>query len=782
MRKLARFARIRSLEEIRTRAAQEISKRLDLARCLLGLGFESNELKSERPPGKTPRFFFSSDDVPKISAALREHLTEQSTRIVSNAEQICRGRFDLLGFENLNFDSPINWHLDPVHKKCAPRRIWYQVPYLDTAQVGDSKIIWELNRHQHLVTLAKAYCLTGENHFVQRILDTWTDWQRENPYPFGINWASSLEVGFRSLSWLWVWHLLEGSGAGTDKFREQLWRSLSVHGRHIETYLSTYSSPNTHLLGEVVAMFFLGVLCPELQRAAVWRDKGWQMIKEQSTRQVLLDGMHFEQSTYYHTYALDFLLHARVLAARNGIEIPEEFDDTLKLMLEWLSGVGQCGIAPRFGDDDGGRVFDGRRNRAQHLLDPLCTGAVLFRCPDWKAVAGALREETIWLLGPQAASEYRNLKNVDAKVLSQCFADSGTYVMAEDDGPRQQLTIDAGRQGAFSSGHGHADALSVHLSIGGREWLADPGTYSYLPGSGNRNAFRGTAAHNTLIADRLDQAVSTGSFSWKALPRVTRTSWASTAKFEFWEGQHDGYCRLPSPVVHRRSVFHLRPDFWFLHDWVLGEGSHQLDIAWHFAPELVVRAQTPSGCVVADPDGAQLALLAAGEGAGRVERGWYSAVYGSKEPALVFRYSQTAVVPCTMATLIIPNFDKLRQFGTLEKVRTSCLASGPYSYRYITQEKIHQWVFANGGKPWQVESLSSDARVVYCRFVEGGHLDRLFLSGGTFFRFDQKVLFEAREATVAYEWEANTVPSGDLGLSDDSVLPSMRNPLVRSRQ
>jgi len=29
-------------------------------------------------------------------------------------------------------------------------------------------------------------------------------------YPLGINWASSLEVGFRSLSWLWVRHLCEG--------------------------------------------------------------------------------------------------------------------------------------------------------------------------------------------------------------------------------------------------------------------------------------------------------------------------------------------------------------------------------------------------------------------------------------------------------------------------------------------------------------------------------------------------------------------------------------------
>ena len=779
MRKLGGLARVRSVEEIRTRAAQEIWKRSDLVRHLLGLRFESAEQKSGPFSARASCFFFSRDDVPRISAALRRHLPEQSRQIVSNAEGICRREFDLLSFEKLNFGDPINWHFDPVHKKRAPRLIWYKVPYLDTGKIGDSKIIWELNRHQHLVMLAKAYCLTGESRFVQEILDQWGNWQRENPYPLGINWSSSLEVGFRSLSWLWVWHLLEGSGAGSGSFKEQLWRSLSLHGRHIEVYLSTYSSPNTHLLGEAVAMFFLGVLCPELRRAAIWRDKGWRIIKEESRRQVLSDGAHFEQSTYYHTYALDFFLHARILAARNGIEVPAEFDDTLKRMLEWLAGVGQCGIAPRFGDDDGGRVFDGRRNRGEHLLDPLSTGAVLFRRSDWRAIVGAIREETIWLLGPQAVSGYENLTGVEPRVSSRRYAESGTYVMAEDDGHRQQLTVDAGRQGAFSAGHGHADALSVHLSIDGREWLADPGTYSYLPGADNREAFRCTAAHNTLLVDRLDQAISAGAFGWKALPQVAATSWVSTEKFEFWEGQHTGYCRLPSPVVHKRSVFHLRPGFWIFHDWALGEGLHQLDTAWHFGPEITVKPETANGCVGADPNGAQLALVIAGEGSGCVERGWYSAAYGSKEPAFVFRYSQTAALPSAIATLIFPNPAKLGQLGTLERVEASGRQSGVYSYRYIAQATTHQWVFANGDEPWRVGSLASDARVAYCRVLEG-RLDCLLLSGGTFFRFDQKVLFEAPEAATAYEWEANSASSSDLSLADDSQ--PIRNSLVRSRE
>lgn len=770
-------------EELRTRAAQEICKRWDLLGHLVGRSFEP--VPNRRfPRTSDAKFFFSSNDISGIAAALRKSMPNECAGIVEYAEQVCRGEFDLLGFKKLSFGSPINWHLDPVRGKCAPGRIWYRVPYMNPEETGDSKVIWELNRHQHLVTLAKAHCLTGESRFVQEIYCQWDAWHRDNPYPVGINWASSLEVGFRALSWLWTWHLLKDTAVHASDFKQRLWRSLAVHGRHIELYLSTYSSPNTHLLGEVVALFFLGLLCPELDRSSIWKATAWRFIEQESKRQVLADGMHFEQSTYYHVYALDFLLHARLLAARNGMEISADFDDALVRMLDWLGLVGQCRALPHFGDDDGGRVFDGRRNRGEHLLDPLSTGAILFRRSDWKAVAGALREETLWLLGSQAVADYENLKGVVAKVRSQEFADSGTYVMTEDDGARQQLTVDAGRQGAFSSGHGHADALSVHLSINGREWLVDPGTYSYLPGAGNREAFRGTAAHNTLLVDRVDQAISTGPFSWKALPEVVATSLASTGKFEFWEGQHSGYRRLPNPVLHKRSVFHLRSGFWFFHDRVLGQGPHHLEVAWHFGPEIALKKQATDGCFVADPEGIELALLTAGEGSGRVEQGWYSPVYGSEQQVLLFRYSQNSTAPSAIATVILPEPEKFGKLGTLAKVGADCEQSDAHSYRYIAQGKTHQLVFADGAKPWQIGPLASDARLLYCCFLDGGQLCRFFLSSGTFFRFGGKLLFEAPQTAAAYEWEgeARSDLSGDHGLPDDSTLQPMPNSFVRSRK
>src|SRR5256886_3486356 len=154
-----------------------------------------------------------------------------------------------------------------------------------------------------------------------------------NPYPLGINWESSLEVAFRSVSWLWVYYLLADCPLLPPDFGPVLSQGLALNGTYIERYLSTYFSPNTHLLGEAVALLMIGTFCSQLSSANRWRDKGWRIVLEEADRQVRADGMHFEQSLYYHVYALDFFLHARLTAIHNGWENPPHFDHILEKML-----------------------------------------------------------------------------------------------------------------------------------------------------------------------------------------------------------------------------------------------------------------------------------------------------------------------------------------------------------------------------------------------------------------------------------------------------------------
>src|SRR5262249_15564773 len=142
-----------------------------------------------------------------------------------------------------------------------------------------------------------------------RQIDSWLE---ANPYLRGINWASALEVAFRALSWGWFWQL--ASDEMPETARKRFLNSLYQHGRYLENNLSVYFSPNTHLLGEAVALHALGTWFPEWPRAQRWREKGGCVVEEAMRRQVRNDGSHFEQSVYYQVYALDFFLLYRSLA------------------------------------------------------------------------------------------------------------------------------------------------------------------------------------------------------------------------------------------------------------------------------------------------------------------------------------------------------------------------------------------------------------------------------------------------------------------------------------
>jgi len=483
----------------------------------------------------------------------------------------------------------------------------------------------------------------------------WQHWHVENPYPIGINWASSLEVAFRSLSWLWIYFLLSDSAAMPTGFRDELLGRLAVAGRHIELYLSTYFSPNTHLLGEAVALFFIGTLCPEIPIAKRWQQSGWQIVQQEAERQVRSDGLHFEQSAYYHVYALDFFLHAAVLASVNQVLIPTQFEVILERMLEALSVLARGGRVPHFGDDDGGRVFDPSRNRARHLLDPLATGAVLFGRGDFKALVDGPREETLWLLGEAGINEFDRIPSTPPVPNSTAFQASGIYVLTGDDSERQ-LVIDAGPQGAHTAGHGHADALSITASDGLCALLIDSGTFEYVGSGAERNRFRGTSAHNTLVVDGCDQAEPKGPFSWASLPRAQAEGWIAGKTFDLFGGSHDGYSRLPNPVVHRRLVFSLKSRFWLVRDEAVGSGRHQLDLFWHLNPEL--RATNGrEGRFQGDRQSLSIITVEDHGWTSCIEEQPGSPVYGRKEGHTVVHFATKMQLPGEFLTLVLAEGD-----------------------------------------------------------------------------------------------------------------------------
>jgi len=691
---LRRLARM-SWHEIWTRGRQAAAKRTDVLYHRFGMASFRTTADGSRRLGK---FFCDTSAVPAITEIIRRRMPDEARAIVAEADAVLNGRFRLLGYQNLGFGDDIDWSLDPVHARSLPLAPWPSIPYLNFDVAGDHKVIWELSRHQFLVTLARAYRITGEEHYAGAARELWQDWQRKNPYPLGVNWASTLEVAYRALSWMWTAFLLEGTAAGTPEFQSDIARETERAGLYIDRYLSTYFSPNTHLLGEAVVLFLIACRYPGLRHAARWRDSVWAVIDQACTTQVRPDGFYFEQSTYYHVYALDLFLCARLTAARNGIAIPELLDATIRRMSSAIAELSVAGVLPRYGDDDGGRLFDSSRNSPAQMLDPLPVTAVLYRDAAVKSASAGLTEETLWLLGPESERVFDSLPSAPPAVRSTALKESGFYSLVGPGESPAQLFVDAGEQGSLAAGHGHADALSVQLAWRGRLWLVDPGTCWYLGPDSRRTEFRGTAAHNTVTVDGRDQADPATPFSWGILP-VTRTEeWVTGNGFDLYHGQHTGYQRLDAPVTHHRWVVRAGESLWLVRDVLTGQGEHEIGVHWHFHPDLNV---TATGSRVIASDGSHTLTLVS-DRVCAVEAGEYSPVYGQCIPAPVARTRFRSECPAETAAAIA--LDAPAPDATLR-----LLQNEPIVYEYVCGGDRKLFCFGTGGGPWTFEGWETDA-------------------------------------------------------------------------
>jgi uncharacterized heparinase superfamily protein len=573
--------------------------------------------------------FPAMDQPAEAAATLRTLWPLEAEHLVTAAEHALSGRFDLLGHRELSFGDPIDWQLDPLSGRRAPLVHWSRLPYLDFDAVGDHKLVWELNRHQHFVTLAQASALTGEERFTHGLLAQLTDWIDANPPKLGMNWASSLEVAFRAISWTWALYLVRSSPALTPELFRRVLGMLYVHARHLEVHLSTYFSPNTHLTGEALGLVYLGTHFPELRDAQRWVRRGEEILFAELGRQVRPDGVYFEQSSYYHRYTADFYLHLALLRRQAGEALDERLAGALEALLDHIVALMRPDRRwPLIGDDDGGRLLMLKRRDANDFRDTLALGGALLERPDYCFGAGAPAPELVWLLGSGGPARFERMGMRQPAVPDQ-YPDGGYFVMR--DGWTTQanyLVVDCGPLGGLNGGHGHADTLAVEVSAHGRPMLVDPGTYTYVAPVAERDAFRASPAHSTVtVAGRSSSRPATP-FRWARRAEARLLRWQATSEWTLFEGEHDGYADLVPPAVHRRAILFVPHRCWIVRD-SIGSPGHPFEARWHAAPGLAVELSGNRACTLRDATGTAL-LIAASAGTMSVEESWCSPGFGAR--------------------------------------------------------------------------------------------------------------------------------------------------------
>ena len=636
-----------SLQELRERAAQKVSALSerhglsDLAKLPSDARFAAL-LKSDFIGSKSESSFFPSQN---IIPAFKSRWPEMAQRIVERANRIAQGKFDLLGFKNLDFGDPIDWHLEPTSNKRIPLVHWSKLDYLDADVAGDKKVTWELNRHQYFVTLGQAYWLTGDERYAHTLevhLDSWMD---ANPPKLGINWASSLEVAFRSMSWLWAFQFFKSSKTLKPETLKRAWKFLYLNARHLESYLSTYFSPNTHLTGEALGLFFLGTLLPDFKEAKRWQDLGYGILIEQLATHVRRDGVYFEQTSYYHRYTTDFYLQFLLLARANHFDLPRQVEESLVLLLDHLMYLTRPdGTTPLFGDDDGGRLTMLDDRPANDFRSTLAIGAVVLNRGDYKFVADGAAESLLWLLGAAGWERFESLEAKQPKETSKAFREGGYFVM-RDGWTREAnyLLFDCGPHGSLACGHAHADALAIDVAARGQTSLVDPGTYTYTGAKEFRDWFRSSHAHNTVTLDGASSSAPAGAFSWNTIAQCSLRQWISEEHYDFVSGEHDGFKHLQSPATVIRAILFVKHGYWVVQDTLLSSDGHQADVRFHFD--------------LAEENGSSLNIQCFGNGQFVEEEGWVSHCYGQKEPAKVLRFNGVLQGGDKVYTFLLPKTD-----------------------------------------------------------------------------------------------------------------------------
>jgi hypothetical protein len=536
---------------------------------------------------ESPAYLFSSTDKAPLVNLWHKNYPVEAALIVKEADDICMCKFDLLGTQYcFSRADDIAWHYDAATQQHWP--LWF-VDQIDRwfwpdQTYGDYRPLWELNRHQYFITLGKAYWLTGDEKYAETCAAHMLSWIHANPCGFGLNWYSALEIGLRLIAWTLAFHFFRSSSHFIQLAGPTFLQSLYQQATYLRQHLTlNWAVRNNHIIGEAAALTYVGAVFDEFVEAQEWRDTGLCILQAELLEQTYPEGVNREQAPAYHRFVLDFLLLLIALSRRGALPPLLQMETLVEKMLVYV----MCVMTPAYdlpllgdADDARGVCLSRQDNRTR---EALAVGAVLFQRPDFKHMAQHFEEGAFWLLGAAGLNAFQALTGEPPPLPSRSFTQAGQYILRSGWTPESDYALfrcgEFGLGGESHCAHAHCDLLSPIVWVRGQSLLIDPGTYSYR--GPWRDRLRSTRAHNSIMIDGEEQAQAAGPFSWRHVPH---------ARCEAWETERVVGSLNSRGVAIQRELTHPRLGAWRIVDRINGIGTHAIEWAFHFAPQVKLLA------------------------------------------------------------------------------------------------------------------------------------------------------------------------------------------------
>ncbi len=579
----------------------------------------------ERSPG---RFFFAPGRLPVLPSDWAEDAVRAGGAVLSGRPRLAGHRAADLGF-------PFDWLVNPhTGVRADSRAHWSDLDGFENTP-GDVRVLWEPARFGWVYALGRACAAVRGGRYGEAFWTLLESWRAANPPNLGPHWQDGQECALRLQALCFGLYAFWSDPSTSPERVQRLAQTVALHAERIEGNLGfARTQMGNHAVSEAAALYTAAVLFPEFSRASPWRRLGLRVLDDEARLHNRSDGTYAQHSMNYHRLMLHEYLWVLRLAELNGDRLAPETVEKLDRATEFLYLLQdeRSGRLPNYGPNDGSLVLplDG----CDFLDYRPVIGAMHHQIHRERLYApGPWDEDLLWLFGPASHEAPRVARPRPSARLDQ----GGYYTL------RGLETWGMVRCHTFRNRPNQSDLLHLDLWWRGQNVLRDSGSYLYNAPEPWRDWFTSTAAHNTVQIAGQDQMVKVRRFSWAYLARarVRVVRCAGVDGFDYFEGEHEGYQRLPGRITHRRAVARIGDRAWLVVDDVLGTGRSTIRAFWHLldAPWTSethrLCLDTASGPVALSfltPGASSTLHVARGE-EGRQPLGWESQRYGERVPA-----------------------------------------------------------------------------------------------------------------------------------------------------
>ncbi len=507
-----------------------------------------------------------------------------------------------------------------VPVKLLPPITWEEDPYNDA--------YWRFNFYSLRFTkdLLYAGIETGNRIYYDKLLEiinSFIDSGMDGTY----SWKDDHAVAWRTMALTNTWFKLHEQNALSNQTSTEILQALKVHGDFLMD--TEHYEPNfNHGISEAAALLYLATSCPDMPGADLFLSTAKERLAKQLDSIIDNDGILVENSPFYHLYSLELLREINRYAIQHNITVSDKFDSKIEEMISYVTYI----LQP---------------NREVPML-----GASIERKVN---LAGQYKEMAMsdpYLL-------YVLTQGKQGKVppdLNKCYPAAGQTIMRSGWGKgtnfedQTQIVFDVGN---YRTNHSDLDALSFSLYSNGIALMPDSGLYTYNLEDPYIPYFRGTAAHNTVVVDGMDQkpySAIAGAF-------------LEGDGYAYQAGEHELY----NGVSHQRSMALLGHNIVLIVDHLISDKEHKYEQMFHLFADanLDINGLTVTGSG-SDPNQSitiyQLLpegiAVSYGKGQDSFPKGLYSAQYGVAIPNYCISYEQHGKTASYITLLEIGEHDK----------------------------------------------------------------------------------------------------------------------------